>query len=87
MSIEAEFTFTRAIGGYSRKAILEGTFKGNMVGNVREQLLRRAAVEEKGKTKKYMLLIGGSQSQISRMGVEVEKIGGEVEMGCGKHRE
>ena len=42
---------------------------------------RQAALEEKAKLKKYMLMVGGSQME--RIGAEVEKRSQE----CGRHTE
>ena len=46
-SVESEFTFTKAVTGYSKLAIEAGSFKGRQIGNVKEQLAARARLEEK----------------------------------------
>ena len=51
-SVESEFRFTKAVIGYSKMAIEEGSFKGRQIGNVREQLASRAGLEEKERGKK-----------------------------------
>ena len=33
--MEAEFSFTIAVGKYTRAAVKRGTYKGNIVGNVK----------------------------------------------------
>ena len=57
-SVESEFTFTKAVTGYSKLAIKEGSFKGRQIGNVKEQLAARARLEEKdrGKNSENFLL-------------------------------
>ena len=47
-----------------------------MVGNIKEQLLARARLEEKGSRKVSILMVGGSQ--MGRIAGEMERIGGDV---------
>ena len=47
-----------------------------MVGNIKEQLLARARLEEKGSGKVSILMVGGSQ--MGRIAGEMERIGGDV---------
>ena len=47
-----------------------------MVGNIKEQLLARARLEEKGSGKTSVLVVGGSQ--MGRIAGEMERIGGDV---------
>ena len=54
----------------------EGSYSGIVVGNVKEQLLARARLEEKGSGKVSVLVVGGSQ--MGRIAGEMERIGGEV---------
>ena len=76
VSVEAEYCFTNAVGRFTKEALKEGSYKGNIVGNVKEQLAARARVEEKGNGRKTVVLIGGSQ--IQRIAGEMERVGGEV---------
>ena len=74
--VEAEFAFTNAVSKYTREAVKEGSYRGIVVGNVKEQLLARARLEEKGNGKVSVLVVGGSQ--MGRIAGEMERIGGEV---------
>ena len=76
VSVEAEFVFVKAVGEFTRKAVKEGSYTGGVVKNVKEQLSRRAQIEEKGSTKKYVVVIGASE--MGRIGDEIDEIGGEV---------
>ena len=76
VSVEAEFAFTNAVSRYTREAVKEGSYNGIVVGNVKEQLLARARLEEKGSGKVSVLMVGGSQ--MGRIAGEMERIGGEV---------
>jgi hypothetical protein len=74
--VEDEFIFTMAVGRFFRKAEKEGYFKGQRVGNVKEQLQMRSRQENVGKTKKYVAAVGASE-----MGLiieEMEVIGRQV---------
>ena len=42
-----EYCFTNAVGKFSREALKEGSYKGCIVRNVKEQLATRARLEEK----------------------------------------
>ena len=83
-SVESEFTFTKAVTGYSKVAIKEGSFKGGPIGNVKEQLAARAGLEEKDRGKKYVSVVGGSQ--IAKVADKMEEIGGEVVGVWKRHR-
>ena len=76
VSVEAEFVFTNAVSKFTREAVKEGSYNGIVVGNVKEQLLARAHLEEKGSGKSTVVVVGGSQ--MGRIAGEMEKIGGEV---------
>ena len=76
VSVEAEFAFTNAVSKYTREAVKEGSYKGIVVGNIKEQLLARARLEEKGKGRSSVRLVGGSQ--MGRIAGEMERIGGDV---------
>ena len=75
-SVEAEYVFSKAVGGYSRVAIKEGSFKGRPIGNVKEQLAARAGLEE--------TMVGGLQ--IFRVAEKMEQVGGDVVGIWRKHR-
>ena len=75
-SVEGEYEFSKAVGGYNRAAIKEGSFKGRPIGNVKEQLAVRAGLEEKGVGKKYVIVVGGSQ--IFRIAEKMEQMGGDI---------
>ena len=74
VSVEAEFAFTNAVSKYTREAVKDGSYKGIVVGNIKEQLLARAGLEEKGSGKVSVLVVGGSQ--MGRIAGEIERIGG-----------
>ena len=57
--MEAEFSFTNAVGKYTRAAVMEGNSKRNIVTNVKEQLSSRARLEEK---RSCWRLTGGEDS-------------------------
>ena len=61
---------------YTRGVVKEGSYRGIVVGTVKEQLLARARLEEKGNGKVSVLVVGGSQ--MGRIAGEMERIGGEV---------
>ena len=75
-SVEGEYAFTKATGAYSRSAIKDGSFKGRQIGNVNEQLADRAGLEEKDRGKKYVTVIGGSQT--SRRADKMIEVGRDV---------
>ena len=76
VSVEAEYAFTNAVSKYTREAVKEGSYKGIVVGNIKEQLLARARLEEKGSGKVSILMVGGSQMR--RIAGEMERIGGDA---------
>ena len=76
VSVEAEYSFTNTVGKFTRQAVKEGSFKGKTIGNVKEQLLARTRLEEKGSRKKSTVVVGGSQ--IGRKAGEIGRIGGKV---------
>jgi len=76
VSMEAEFAFTRAIGDFCREGVREGSYKGNYVLNLKEQMEERVRRRE-GELRKYsVLFVGGSQ--IGRIAEEVGKVGKQV---------
>ena len=76
VSVEAEYAFTNAVSRYTREAVKEGSYRRIAVGNIKEQLLARARLEEKGNGRSSVLLVGGSQ--MGRIAGEMERIGGDV---------
>ena len=76
VSVEAEYCFTNAVGKFSREALKEGSYKGCIVRNVKEQLATRARLEEKVSGKPTAVLIG--ESQIGRIVGEIEIVRGDV---------
>jgi hypothetical protein len=76
VSMEAEFAFTRAIGDFCREGVREGSFRGNYVLNVREQMEERVRVREGESKKCNVLFVGGSQ--IGRMWEDIAKVGKQV---------
>ena len=76
MSVEAEYAFVKAVGGYTKLARQTGSFMGRQIGNVKEQLAVRAALEEKEQRRKLVFVIGGSQAR--RVAEKISEIGGEV---------
>ena len=71
-----EYCFTNAVGKFSREALKEGSYKGCIVRNVKEQLATRARLEEKVSGKPTAVLIG--ESQIGRIAGEIEIVRGDV---------
>ena len=69
-------TITAVPSVSTREAVKEGSYSGIVVGNVKEQLLARARLEEKGSGKVSVLVVGGSQ--MGRIAGEMERIWGEV---------
>ena len=76
VSVEAEYAFTNAVSKYTREAVKEGSYNGIVVGNVKEQLLARARLEEKESGKISVLVVGSSQ--MGRIAGEMERVGGDV---------
>jgi hypothetical protein len=76
MSMEAEFAFTRAVGDFCREGVREGSFNGNYVMNVREQMEERVRLREGESKKCRVLFVGGSQ--VGRMMEDVGRVGKQV---------
>jgi hypothetical protein len=76
VSVEAEYTYSSAIGRYTEKAKKEGRYKGREIRNVAEQLKMRARFEGVGRVRKSVLIIGASEA--SRMVEELERIGKDI---------
>jgi hypothetical protein len=75
VSIEGEFVFSRAVGEFLKEEVRAGTFKGNYVLNLKEQLKVRC-LRESGVDKRVRLLLVGA-SQIGRMGQEMVSVHGD----------
>jgi hypothetical protein len=56
----------------------EGRFKESVLRNITDQLRMRARFEGKGRTKKYVAMIG--TSEIGRITGEIERMGEQVVM-------
>jgi hypothetical protein len=74
--VEAEFAFTRAVGNFCREAAREGMFKENYGFNLKEQMEKKAKLEQKvtleqnsGKGEPVrVLLIGGEPNRSNQGG-------------------
>ena len=76
VSMEGEFAFGKAVGEFLRQAVREGSYRGNYVLNLREQMEQRAARESREGGKVKAVVIGGSQ--MGRIGNEMIRVGGAV---------
>jgi hypothetical protein len=76
VSMEAEFAFTKAVGEYCREAVREGSYRGNYVLNIKEQMEQRVRRESRDSGKVRVMVIGGSQMR--RIGREMVRVGGTV---------
>jgi hypothetical protein len=47
VSMEGEFAFTKAVAAYCKEAVREGSFRGNYVLNIKEQMEQRAMRAER----------------------------------------
>jgi hypothetical protein len=59
VSIEGEFVFSRAVGEFLKEEVRAGTFKGNYVLNLKEQLKVRC-LRESGVDKRVKLVLVGA---------------------------
>jgi hypothetical protein len=75
VSIEGEFVFSRAVGEFLKEEVRAGTFKGNYVLNLKEQLKVRC-LRESGVDKRVKLVLVGA-SQMGRMGQEMVNVHGD----------
>jgi hypothetical protein len=82
VSMECEFTFSKAVGEFLREEVRAGTFRGNYVLNLKEQLRVREWRENETVKKVRVLMVGASQ--MNRLGDEMRKRHGDrVEVvGC-----
>jgi hypothetical protein len=69
--MECEFTFSKAVGEFLREEVRAGTFRGNYVLNLKEQLRVREWRENETVRKLRVLLVGASQ--MNRLGDEMRK--------------
>jgi hypothetical protein len=76
VSVEGEYTFTQAVGKFTRGAEREGYYKGLRVGNVKEQLQMRARQEKVGSIKKFVVGVGASE--MGRIMGEIDEVGSQV---------
>jgi hypothetical protein len=76
VSVEAEYAFTKAVGGYCKEAVREGSFKGNYVFNLKEQMGKRMGAMASDGGKVRVAMVGGSQ--MGRLAKEMEKKGKDV---------
>jgi hypothetical protein len=75
VSIEGEFVFSRAVGEFLKEEVRAGSFKGNYVLNLKEQL-RVRCLRESGVDKRMKLVLVGA-SQMGRMGQEMVNAHGD----------
>jgi len=61
VSMEAEYTFAKAVEGFCREAGQAGRYKGAYILNVKEQMRRRVLVAVEAGTKVKLLTIGASE--------------------------
>jgi hypothetical protein len=80
VSMEGEYAFSKAVGDFCREGVREGTYKGNYVLNIKEQMEDRVRRREGEAKKLRVLFIGGSQ--IGRIMDEVTKVGKQVVSEC-----
>jgi hypothetical protein len=75
VSMEGEFVFTRAVGEFLREEVRNGTFKGNYMLNLKEQM-RMRWMRQRGVDKRLRVLLVGA-SQIKRIGAEMVRMHGD----------
>jgi hypothetical protein len=73
--MEGEFVFTRAVGEFLREEVRNGTFKGNYMLNLKEQM-RMRWMRQRGVDKRLRVLLVGA-SQIKRIGAEMVRMHGD----------
>jgi hypothetical protein len=74
-SVEGEFVFSRAVGEFLKEEVRAGSFKGNYMLNLKEQIKMRCRRENGGDKRVRILLVGASQ--IGRIGAELVRSHGE----------
>jgi hypothetical protein len=75
VSMEGEFVFSRAVGDFLREEVRMGTFKGNYVLNLKEQLRMRCLRESEVDKRLKVMIVGASQ--MGRMGKEMASVHGD----------
>jgi hypothetical protein len=81
ISVEGEFAFGKAVGEFLREEVRSGTFKGNYLLNLKEQLRLRSLRESEDMTKMRVLLVGASQ--MARLGEELMTMRSDLDVvGC-----
>jgi hypothetical protein len=73
--MEGEFVFSRAVGEFLREEVRNGTFKGNYMLNLKEQMRMRWMRQSGGDKRVRVLLVGASQ--IKRIGAEMVRMHGD----------
>jgi hypothetical protein len=72
VSLEGEFVFSRAVGEFLRTEVRDGTFRGNYLLNLKEQL-RMRCMRENGVDRRVRVLLVGA-SQVGRLGAELMRL-------------
>ncbi len=80
ISLEGEFAFGRAVGEFLREEVRAGTFKGNYILNLKDQLRMRELREMENVKRLKIMLVGASQ--MWRMGEELMRSDGVEVTGC-----
>jgi hypothetical protein len=75
VSMEGEFVFSRAVGEFLREEVRNGTFKGNYMLNLKEQLRMRWMRQSGGDKRVRVLMVGASQ--VKRIGAEMVRVHGD----------
>jgi nucleotide-binding universal stress UspA family protein len=75
VSVEGELVFSRAVGEFLKEEVRAGSFKGNYMLNLKEQMKARCKRENGGDRRMRILLVGASQ--IGRIGAELVRSHGE----------
>jgi hypothetical protein len=75
VSMEGEFVFTKAVGEFLREEVRNGTFKGNYMLNLKEQM-RMRWMRQCGVDKRLRVLLVGA-SQVKRIGDDMVRMHGE----------
>ena len=76
ISVEGEFAFTKAVAACCKAAVREGTYRGNYLFNIKEQMEQRAEGDGSLGEKVRVLTVGGSQ--MGKIGKELGRKGREV---------
>ncbi len=82
--LEGEFVFSRAVGEFLREEVRTGTFKGNYVLNLKDQLRMRCMRESEVDKRLKVMIVGASQ--MGRMGKEMASAHGDKVVLVGRVR-